>query len=183
MTDATMDAIAKAVADGHTGDPEGAKARLLAMWEAAGPDGDPLHRCALAHHLADLYADPAEALAWDVRALDAADALTDERTGAHHPGLKAAGLYPSLHLNLAEGYRRLASFDAARRHIAAAQDRAAILTDDPYGQLISEAIARTAAAIAEERTDLVNLLHYDVHSSSWWNAKRATSRCWAGSWS
>ncbi|GAA1694615.1 hypothetical protein GCM10009830_48030 [Glycomyces endophyticus] len=153
MTDPTMDAISRAVAEGQTRDPAGARRTLLGLWAELGAAGDPLHRCTLAHHLADLHPDPAEALAWNVRALDAADALTDERTAAHHPGLAVAGFYPSLHLNLADDYRRLGSFEAAQRHIDAALAHAPALADDPYGQLIGDAITRTAASIAERRTD------------------------------
>ncbi|RRR98178.1 hypothetical protein [Glycomyces terrestris] len=142
MTETTMDAVAAALAAG----PE-ARRRLLAIWNAAGPDGDPLVRCTLAHHLADLHPDPADALTWNRRALDAADALTDDHLDAHHPGLRAAGLYPSLHLNLAEDHRRLGAFTAAARHIEAARAHAPALADDPYGRLVRDAIERTAAAI------------------------------------
>ena len=57
--------------------------------------------------MADLYEDPAQALAWDIRALDAVDALTDQRVQEHHAALQVARFYPSLHLNLADNYRRL----------------------------------------------------------------------------
>ncbi|MGW8554845.1 DNA polymerase III subunit beta family protein [Streptomyces tubercidicus] len=50
--------------------------------------------------------DPAQALAWDARALDAADAATEQRVQEHHAGLHIADFYPSLHLNLADNYHR-----------------------------------------------------------------------------
>ena len=71
-TDPTMSAITTAVALGRDGDTEAAKKELLAIWADVGALGDPLHRYTLAHYLADLYPDPAAALIWDVRALDAA---------------------------------------------------------------------------------------------------------------
>lgn len=105
-----MAAIGHAVTEGRCGDLTSARAQLLRLWSTIGVTGDPLHRCTLAHHLADLYDDPAEALAWDVRALDAADAVTEQRVQQQYPsvpGVSLAGFYPSLHVNLADDYRRL----------------------------------------------------------------------------
>ncbi|WP_308115673.1 hypothetical protein [Rhodococcus sp. BP-241] len=121
-SDPTMDAIAAAVTEGRSGNVDEARRQLLALWQDIGVDGDPLHRCSLAHYLADLYEDPARALTWDIRALDAAYAVTDHRTQNHHAGLHIAGFFPSLHLNLADNYCKLGSFDAAREHIDAAKD-------------------------------------------------------------
>ncbi|NDZ74076.1 hypothetical protein G3I36_24175, partial [Streptomyces sp. SID10362] len=64
--DPTMEAIGGAVTEGRSGDVRSARRRLLALWSEIGVTGDPLHRCSLAHYLADLYEDPAQALAWDV---------------------------------------------------------------------------------------------------------------------
>ncbi|MFE9612773.1 hypothetical protein [Streptomyces sp. NPDC006012] len=150
--DSTMDAIGRAVAEGRAGDIATARQKLLDLWSTIGVTGDPLHRCTLAHHLADLYEDSAQALAWDVRALDAADALTDQRVQEHHAGLRIAGFYPSLHLNLADNYRRLGSFDAAAEHINAAQEHAPNLPQDAYGALLRTAIEQVAEAITQRDT-------------------------------
>ncbi|MFC4565308.1 hypothetical protein ACFO4E_25925 [Nocardiopsis mangrovi] len=147
--DPTMDAIGDAVTEGRAGDTAAARRKLLGLWSAIGVTGDPLHRCSLAHYMADLYEDPAQALAWDVRALDAADAVTDQRVQEHHAGLHIAGFYPSLHLNLADDYRRLGSFEAATEHIDAAEAHAASLPRDAYGDLLRDAIREVAGAIAE----------------------------------
>lgn len=147
-TDPVMDAIALAVTEGRGGDPAAARRALLDLWERTGVTGDPLHRCALAHHLADLHEDPAEALVWDVRALDAADALTGTRVREHHAALSVAGFYPSLHLNLADCHRRLGSFAAAARHIDAARAHSPALARDPYGDLVRGAVEEVADAIA-----------------------------------
>ncbi|WP_433713837.1 hypothetical protein ACQP2U_06520 [Nocardia sp. CA-084685] len=144
---ATMAAITEAVELGRTGSPEVAREALLGIWAALGPQGDPLHRCMLAHYLADLYDDAAQALCWDVRALDAADSLTDERLRRHDANLDVRGFYPSLHLNLADNYRRLGSFDAARREIDAARGCVDALGDDGYGAMIRAAIDEVAEAI------------------------------------
>jgi hypothetical protein len=151
--DPTMEAIGEAVTEGRAGGVAAARQKLLALWSAVGVTGDPLHRCALAHYLADLYDDPAQALAWDVRALDAAAAVTDQQVDGHQAGLNVAGFYPSLHLNLADNYRRLGSFDAAAEHINAAKAHAPNLSQDAYGDLLRGAIQAVTEAIAgRERT-------------------------------
>ncbi|TCJ95455.1 hypothetical protein [Nocardia alba] len=146
--DPIMDRITQGVTDFRTGGADRARTTLLQVWADIGPVGDPLHRCTLAHYLADVYDDPAEALVWDIRALDAADVLTDTRLDDHHAGLRVAGFYPSLHLNLADNFRRLGSFPAATQHIEAARERLDTLPDDDYGALIRKALTEVAAAIA-----------------------------------
>ncbi|MBF5001704.1 hypothetical protein IRT45_31740 [Nocardia sp. BSTN01] len=150
--DPTMAAIGAAVERGRNGETDSARTQLVELWEQIGSAGDPLHRCTLAHHLADLHTDPAQALVWDVRALDAADALTEARVQSHHASLHIAGFYPSLHLNLADNYRLLGSFAAAAEHIAAARRHTGALADDGYGRLIRRAIEEVAAAIEHRST-------------------------------
>ncbi|MFQ6398600.1 hypothetical protein ACLMAJ_34835 [Nocardia sp. KC 131] len=147
-----MAAITRAVALGRKGSTSGARAALLEIWDSLGPQGDPLHRCTLAHYLADLYEDAAQALSWDIRALDAADSLTAERMGQYDSQVDVRGFYPSLHLNLADNYRRLASFDAARREIDAARDCLHTLGDDGYGAVIRKAVAEVAESIRLQDT-------------------------------
>lgn len=147
--DPTMEAIGQAVVEGRAGDIASARRKLLSLWSAIGVTGDPLHRCSLAHYLADLYEDPAQALVWDIRALDAADAVSDQRVQEHHASLRIAGFYPSLNLNLADNFRRLGSFEAATEYINAAMARASDLPQDPYGDLIRGAIQEVAEAIIE----------------------------------
>lgn len=150
--DPTMEAIGQAVTDGRTGDIASARQKLLDLWSTIGVTGDPLHRCTLAHYLADLYEDPAQALVWDVRALDAAHAMTEQRVQEHHASLHIAGFYPSLHLNLADNYRRLGSFDAATEHIDVAKEHAPDLPRDDYGAFLRTAIDQVAEAITRRDT-------------------------------
>lgn len=150
--DTTMNAITEAVTLGRTGDIETARTRLLEIWSEIGTAGDRLHRCALAHYLADLYDDPAQALAWNIRAFDAADTLSDDRVQQHHSSLQVAGFYPSLHLNLADDYRRLGSWDAATEQITAARAHLHVLPDDAYGAMIRTALDEVAAAITQRST-------------------------------
>ncbi len=150
--DRTMDAIGAAVTIGRQGDLDTARRDLLTLWQEIGVLGDPLHRCTLAHYLADLYDNPAESLVWDVRALDAADALTDQRAQQHHASLRVAGFYPSLYLNIADNLRRLGAFQAAAEHINEAEKRTAALPDGPYGDTVRSAIREVAAAITTHDT-------------------------------
>ncbi|WP_063037308.1 hypothetical protein [Nocardia grenadensis] len=152
-SDATMNAITAAVTLGRSGDTAAARERLRELWHGIGVTGDPLHRCTLAHYLADLYDDPAQALAWDIRALDAADALSDDRVQRHHANLQVAGFYPSLHLNLADNYRCLGSWDAAAERLAAARERLDALPDDAYGAMIRAALDEVADAVTRRSTE------------------------------
>lgn len=145
--DEMMEAIIRAVEQGRHHGAEAGRTALLELWEWVGSEGEPLHRCVLAHYLADLYDDPTQALPWDLRALEAADAVTQERVQQYHDGLQIAGFYPSLHLNLADTYRRLGSFTEAAEHITAAQELSAHLPQDPYGNLIRTAVAEVVQAI------------------------------------
>ncbi|MFF0533018.1 hypothetical protein ACFYT3_32195 [Nocardia amikacinitolerans] len=153
QTDTTMEAITRAVELGRAGDRDAARTMLTELWADLGPQGDPLHRCTLAHYLADLHDDAAQALTWDIRALDAADSLTDERVRRHHAGLEVRGFYPSLHLNLADNYRRLGSFEAARQQIEAARGCLHTLGEDQYGTMLRTAVEEVAEAIRDERTE------------------------------
>ncbi|CAM4034430.1 hypothetical protein NONI108955_05330 [Nocardia ninae] len=152
MTDDTMAAITQAVTLGHEGHPDAARESLLTLWNSVGPQGDPLHRCSLAHYLADLYDDAAESLAWDIRALDAADALTNARAQQYEPSLDVQGFYPSLHLNLADNYRRLSSFAAAQREVGAARATLHTLPDTPYATMIRTAVEEVEQAIRAQNT-------------------------------
>lgn len=85
---------------------------------------------------------------WNVRALDAAGALSDDRAQEFHADLRAAGFYPSLHMNLAEDFRRLGSFGAADTQLRRARDRLDASPDGPYGQMIRDGLARVGQAVA-----------------------------------
>ncbi|GAA3744290.1 hypothetical protein GCM10022225_29890 [Plantactinospora mayteni] len=147
-TDETMAGIAEAVEWGRAGRTGAARERLTELWGRIGPAGDPFHRCTLAHYLADLQEDPAEELRWDLRALEAADTLTDERAQRHDTSLQVAAFRPSLQLNLAEDYRKLGRPDQAREHLALARESLPALGDDPYGQMIRDGVVRLGALLA-----------------------------------
>jgi len=158
--DAVLTRIGQVVMLHHGGDREEARERLLGLWAELGEDGDPLHRCTLAHYLADTQDDPTDELAWDLRALSAADELADGRNTGN-PGeaedtgntgdtgdvgqegaIAIRAFYPSLHLNLAADYVKLDRPDAARTHIRRARDACTVLADDGYGNGVRAAIGR-----------------------------------------
>ncbi|MFG2334416.1 hypothetical protein ACGFMM_33115 [Streptomyces sp. NPDC048604] len=126
----------------HGGDREEARNRFGALWEELGADGDPLHRCTLAHYMADTQDDPDTELAWDLRALSAAQELSEERVARHDSAVALRSLYPSLHLNLAADYVKLRRPDAARAHLDRARAASEVLYDDGYGNGVRAAIGR-----------------------------------------
>jgi tetratricopeptide (TPR) repeat protein len=127
----------------HQGRREAARHAFRQIWdEIGGEHGDPLHVCVLAHAMADVQDDGYQELVWDQRALAAADALTDERAMQAGLALPVAGMYPSLHLNVAECYRKLGDLNRAREHLRRAQAAINALGDDEYGQLIKAGLDR-----------------------------------------
>jgi hypothetical protein len=58
--------------------------------------------------------------------------------------LPAAGLYPSLYLNLRECYRKLGDFGRAREHLKQAQATIGALGDDGYAEMIKAGLERLA---------------------------------------
>lgn len=147
--DAMMTRIGQAVMLHHAGDREEARTRFLDLWGEIGEGGDALHRCTLAHYMADTQDDPADELAWDLRALSAADELTDGRVAEHHESLAVRAFYPSLHLNLAADYVKLGRSEAARRHLTRARGATGALTDDRYGDGVRAAIGRLELRIQD----------------------------------
>ncbi|MFF4404276.1 hypothetical protein ACFY2W_18000 [Streptomyces sp. NPDC001262] len=146
--DATMTRIEAAVTLHREGDTEGARMRLGEIWQDIGPDGDAFHRCVLAHYMADVQPDPEDELVWDLRALEAAESLTDDRVQEHHASLAVRGFCPSLHLNLAESYRRTGNAPLAREHLSRAREHADTLGDDAYGDGIRAALDRLELRLA-----------------------------------
>jgi hypothetical protein len=167
--DALMTRIGQAVMLHHGGDREEARHRLLQLWAEIGEDGTPLHRCTLAHYMADTQDDPDTELAWDLRALSAADELSGGRPSGHatdrpavcladrpwgHTGecpdvLAVRAFYPSLHLSLAADYAKLGRPAAARSHLRLARAALAVLDDGVHGDGIRTALGRLEARLDE----------------------------------
>ncbi|WP_392668797.1 hypothetical protein [Streptomyces sp. LN785] len=144
--DAVMTRIGQAIMLLHGGDREEARNRFGELWSEIGQDGDALHRCTLAHYMADTQDDPGDELAWDLRALTAAEGVRGDRAPEHRDALAVRAFYPSLHLNLAADYVKLQRPDAARVHLDRARQASGVLaddgTDDGYGGGIRAAIGR-----------------------------------------
>ncbi|MBW5480660.1 hypothetical protein [Streptomyces bambusae] len=145
-----MTRIGQAIILLHAGDREEARNRLAEIWAEIGEDGDPLHRCTLAHYMADAQDDPGDELDWDLAALAAADGLGDERLARHEPHVAVRAFYPSLHLNLAADYVKLGRPEAARTHLALARDATGALPDDGYGNGVRAAVARLEQRLADD---------------------------------
>jgi hypothetical protein len=145
MADDRMAEVFAAVRLGG-GDPEAARRLLEELWDVIGTGGDPLHRCLIAHHLADLQDTAEGALLWDQRALAAVfgpGVPLDE-------GLR--GFLPSLDLSLADSHRRVGDFDAARMQLAIARGHLDVLANDAYGAVIHAKLDRVETALAAEST-------------------------------
>ncbi|MFJ8073997.1 hypothetical protein ACIQ7Q_08695 [Streptomyces sp. NPDC096176] len=145
--DVVMTRIGQAMMLLHGGDREEARNRFALLWAEIGEHGDALHRCTLAHCMADVQDDPADELAWDLRALSVADGLSEERLGRYPQALAVRALYPSLHLNLAADYVKLHRPAEARCHLERARASTDALVDDGYGHGLRAAIDRLERAL------------------------------------
>ncbi|WP_405784374.1 hypothetical protein [Streptomyces sp. NBC_00859] len=132
----------------HGGDREEARNRFAGLWDEIGETGDTLHRCTLAHYMADTQDDPEDELLWDLRALAAAEGL-DEDEGRHPSATAVRGFYPSLHLNLAADYLKLHRREAARVHLERARSTTGALAEDGYGDGVRAAIERLEWRLGE----------------------------------
>jgi hypothetical protein len=126
------------------GEREAARQLFSEIWDDIGPAGDPLHRCALAHSMADVQDQVEDELLWDLRALEAANLITDERSRQAGVSIPVSGFFPSLHLNLGDGYRKLGDLQSARDHLRRGRAAAGGLADDGYGRLVKKALDRLA---------------------------------------
>ena len=107
---------------------------LLECWEATTPT-DHAHRCILAHYLADTETELEQEIVWDEIALEEHGFLQDNDLAAL--GIPSTdGFQPSLHLNLADGYRRIGKTALAQAHLAKGQATLGALKDDGYGKMI-----------------------------------------------
>lgn len=84
--------------------------------DMGGESGDPFHRLRAGpldgrRSREDLH----DELDWDLRALEAADPITDERAAQAGVTNPVAGFYPSLHLNMGECYRKFGDRDESPR--------------------------------------------------------------------
>ncbi|MGW4032030.1 hypothetical protein ACWEFL_22430 [Streptomyces sp. NPDC004838] len=140
--DAVMTRIGQAVMLLHGGDREEARNRFGVLWSEIGETGDALQRCVLAHYMADTQDDPGDELAWDLRALAAADGLGRERSAHRETARAVRAFYPSLHLDIAADYVKLRRPEAARVHLDRARAAVRALGDDRHSDRVRAAVDR-----------------------------------------
>src|SRR3954451_2520010 len=115
-----------------------------ALW--APPDAPAsLASLAVAHALADLQSRPSEELKWDLRALGIADRLTDAELQQAGVPFPMRALYPSLHLNAGDAFRKVGDLDNALAHARLGREALDALGADPYGGMLTEGFARLEA--------------------------------------
>jgi hypothetical protein len=141
MTDPILAGVGDAIAVTRS-EPAAARAKLAALWAIVGEAGDALHRCAIAHAMADVCESVEDELVWDLRALEAGAVLDDARLEAAGMAASVEGLLSSLHLNLADVYRRRGDPVKAREHVAASTAAIAKLPGDAYSEMMRAALSR-----------------------------------------
>ncbi len=121
---------------------------MTGCWRAGrgrGPD-DHAYRCVLAHYLADVQGSLTEEVEWDMTALQEFGHLGgDDLAPAGIPD--TAGLAPSLHLNLGDGYLRQGRLPDAMDQLRAGLASLGTLPDDGYGRMIRDGLARLESRI------------------------------------
>lgn len=113
--------------------------RLLSAGWAVLPETAFAKRCVVAHYLADLHSDPAEALDWDLRALDAYRWIDQDDLlplGIEDPAIFA----PSLHLNVGDDYFALGEFARADSHARSAEEALSRVASDPLNIMIGRGV-------------------------------------------
>lgn len=149
--DETLARVGAAIGLGRQGDRAAARLLFTELWAGIGGDvGDPLHRCAIAHAMADVQDDVTDELRWDLQALVAADLLTDDRVALAGMDGTAAGFAPSLHLNIAECYRKLGDPDGALEHLRRGRAALPALGRSGYASMIEEGLDRLAARLRSD---------------------------------
>lgn len=131
--------IGQAVMLHRGGDRAMARERLGGLWAELGADGDAVQQCLLAYYLAGVQDDAHDALAWDLRALQAARGAADESA--------VRGFYPALYLRLAADYARLGRIAEARRELAEARVAAGRAGDGDFAAGVRAGIGRLAARL------------------------------------
>ncbi|MET9271741.1 hypothetical protein [Kribbella sp. NPDC003557] len=122
--------ITAAVELGRSGDRDAARTQLTALWDEV---DDRATRCVVAHFLADVQDETEDELTWDLRALEL---VSDDQW------------LPSLHLSLADDYRRLNQMDRAAEHLEAARPHLAMLPEGEYGDVIRSGFDHVSEALA-----------------------------------
>lgn len=139
--------VVEAVQVAVGGDRIKGRALLEACW-ASLSGGDHAKRCVLAHYLADVQDDLEDEIRWDESSLRDFLLVGDGDLAAI--GIpSAAGLAPSLHLNLGDGYLRRGDLSAARQQLDAGLACVGALGDDGYAAMIRQGLAGLEGRLSE----------------------------------
>lgn len=131
--------ILEAVSRSQTHDRDAGRAALLSCWQQT-TGYDHAQRCVLAHYLADTEPALDDEVRWDETALAEYDGVSDDELAAI--GIPtAAGLAPSLHLNLGDGYLRQGRTADADEQLRRGQAAAAVLGEDGYAAMVRRGLA------------------------------------------
>ena len=112
------------------GQPDRAHALFEQAWENARDD---FERCVAAHYVARHQATPEDTLLWNQESLRRAQAVERDKVQA---------FFPSLYLNLGHSYEILGNHERAGHYYDLAADRSRHLSDDRYGYVVRDGIAR-----------------------------------------
>ncbi len=99
---------------------------------------DDFERCIAAHYVARHQENPVDALAWNQRSLDHANAVRDDRVRE---------FYPSLYLNMGKAHEDLHNCEEAERFYQAAGKALHTLPNGRYGSIVREAVERALLRI------------------------------------
>ena len=141
------ESVIHAVQVALSGDRSEGRGLLEACWASTG-SGDHAIQCVLAHYLADVQDDLEDEIRWDESAVRDHQLVGDDDLAA--VGIvSAAGLAPSLHLNLGDGYFRRGDSSAARRELEAGLASVGALGDDGYSAMIRGGLSGLEERLSE----------------------------------
>lgn len=127
-------AIVKLCVQGMECESSGRLAEALGLFVSAWMQSkDDFERCIAAHYVARHQKEPVDALLWNQRSLDHANAIPDDRVRE---------FYPSLYLNMGKAHEDLGNRDDAKRFYQAAEKTLDALPKGPYGTIVREAVER-----------------------------------------
>lgn len=101
---------------------------------------DDFERCISAHYVARHQKEPVDALLWNQRSLDHANAVHIEHVRE---------LYPSLYLNLGKAHEDFGNREDARSFYELAENLLDSLPEGQYGGIVREAVKRALLRVRE----------------------------------
>jgi tetratricopeptide (TPR) repeat protein len=126
--------IVKLCVQGMECESSGRLAEALGLFVSAWMQSkDDFERCIAAHYVARHQKEPVDALLWNQRSLDHANAIPDDRVRE---------FYPSLYLNMGKAHEDLGNREDAKRFYQTAEKTLDSLPKGRYGTIVREAVER-----------------------------------------